>query len=93
MGTLRYLNVMLTVIAVLLSLQLWTQWTMSPSVITEVHAGNTSRAQPFPNAAKQRKDMKDSLDKAVRQLQDLNKQFQSGKARVHVENISETKER
>ena len=87
MGTIRYLNVMLTIIAVLLCLQLWTQWTMTPSLATPALARD--EPTPFPNAARQRKEINDSLVTLNKQIKELNGLFKDGKAKVKVDNFTD----
>lgn len=82
MRSLRYLNSILTVLAVLLALQLWTTWTMSPhtAVATTVEAKGG-----IPDAGSQRKQMIDLLKTLTQQSSELNGMFASGSARVSVE--------
>ncbi len=82
MRSLRYLNTILTVLAVLLSLQLYTAWMApdAPSVATPAHAQDG-----IPNAGAQRKEMIDVLKRVSQQVEELNGQFKSGRARVQVE--------
>lgn len=81
----RYLNAILTIIAVLLSLQLWTQWTAgtTPPVLPAAYAQGDPGG--FPNAAAQRREMTDLLKKISKQLSDLQDLLNSGKVRVRVE--------
>jgi hypothetical protein len=77
MRSLRYLNCVLTVLAVLLSLQLWTTWNTShASMVQEAHA------QGIPNAGAQRKEMIDALNSIQRELQQTNDLLRSGQLRV-----------
>jgi len=86
MRSLRYLNSVLTVIAVLLTLNLYTMWTVTgPEVATE------AQAQGIPNAGAQRAE-------TLAQLKLLNKTnlgiyelLKTGKARVRVEGAGDDK--
>ncbi len=80
MRSLRYLNCVLTVLAVLLSLQLWTSWsTSSVSMVQEAHA------QGIPNAGAQRKEMIDALARIQQELTLTNEMLRSGQLRVVVD--------
>ena len=87
MRSLRYLNGVLTILAILLSLQLWTSWTLSSSAsgTARVLGPQSAYAAGIPNAGAQRKEMVDLLKKQVKQTEALTEMFQSGKARVRVE--------
>jgi peptidoglycan hydrolase CwlO-like protein len=82
MRSLKYLNSILTVLAVLLTLQLYTAWMspQAPSMATEAHAQDG-----IPNAGAQRKEMIDQLKRLSQQVEELNSQFKTGRARVMVE--------
>ncbi|MEX2216449.1 MAG: hypothetical protein WD768_20220 [Phycisphaeraceae bacterium] len=85
MKSLRYLNSVLTVIAVLLSLNLWTIWTMSPvapSVATRAHA-----QEGLPNAGAQRGQMIDLLRQQVKSTDEMASLLKSGKVKVIVEGL------
>lgn len=92
----RYLNGVLTIIAVLLTLQLWTSWTGGPA------AGNSGEfaggmpdfasvahaqedAKGIPNAGAQRREIVELLKKLTIQTEALTGLFRSGQARVKVE--------
>ena len=84
MKSLRYLNTMLTVIAVLLTVNIWTIWSVSPggdalSVATE------ARAEGMPNAGAQRKEMITAIKKVQAETGELKAMFKSGSARVRLE--------
>ncbi len=87
----KYLNVILTINAVLLAALVWTQVAERPVLDRTATAQIQSRAvQPrFPNAAQQRSEIVRglaSLQKAV----DKNTQIlESGRMRVEVTNLSE----
>lgn len=87
MATLRYTNALLTAVAMLLALHLWTMWA------TPDHGGgvamapnaNIAYASGLPNAGQQRKQMVDLLKKIAAQSDDLVDLFASGRARVRME--------
>jgi hypothetical protein len=84
MKSLRYLNTMLTLIAVLLTLNVWTLWTITPgghalSVATEVQAAGLT------NAAQQRKEMVDALKKINADTTKVKSMLEGGSARVRME--------
>lgn len=84
MNSRRYLNTILTVVAVLLSLQLWTSWnTGSDPVATPVQA--EEEAGGLANAGAQRKQMIDLLKKVTAQNDQLMTLLRSGQVRVRVE--------
>lgn len=76
MNTTRYLNTILTVIAVLLSLNLFIAWSSSDGIATPV------MAQGIPDAGAQRLQMVDELKKLNRQTGELKSLLSSGKLRV-----------
>lgn len=83
--SLRYLNSVLTVLAVLLALNLWTTWSVTPDV------GPAAYAQGIPDEGAQRKQMIDllkSLNQSVDQMKEL---FTSGKAKVQVAGVEGNK--
>lgn len=85
MRSIRYLNSILTVLAVLLTLQLWTSWTSSGPA---VDGAAPALAAGIPNAGAQRKQMVDLLKRVVQQNEQMIEMFQSGQARVRVESRS-----
>lgn len=78
MNSLKYLNVMLTVLAILLGLQLWTTWTQSPDMLAP------AAAQGIPDEGAQRKQMVDELKLLVKKVETTNDLLVSGKVRVTV---------
>jgi hypothetical protein len=86
MRSIRYLNVILTVIAVLLTLQLWTSWTGGPAPQFD----NTAHAQAggIPNAGAQRLEMINLLKKLNQNVESQTQLMRSGKVRVRVESGS-----
>lgn len=85
MRSLRYLNVMLTVLAVLMTVQIWTTWTAGGSSMSMVHEAH---AQGVPNAGAQRKEMIDALNKLNAQITTTNELLRSGQIRVQVESTT-----
>ena len=82
MPSLRYLNTVLTVIALLLTLNLWTAWT------TTAGGQALSVAQPAEaaiNPQAQRHEMIGLLKKLNTNVGELNATLTSGKVRVKVE--------
>lgn len=91
MRSLRYLNTILTALAVLLVLQLWTTW-MAPGsgFAAPARAGADTRVvnQPgggIPDAGAQRKEMIDLLKQLNAQQGDVVKVLKSGEVRVKLE--------
>ncbi len=81
MRCIRYLNTVLTVIAVLLTLQVWTQWTDKFDDATV----STAEASGIPNAGAQRLLIVDELKLLNKQMSKLMELFQDGSARVRLE--------
>jgi hypothetical protein len=84
MKSLRYLNSILTVIAVLLTVNVWTLWSITPggevlSVATEV------RADGIANAGAQRKQMIDAVNQVRAEVGEVKAMFKNGSARVRLE--------
>jgi hypothetical protein len=80
MRTLRYLNGVLTIIAVLLTLNMWMMWhTASPTL-----PNNEAQAAGLANAGKQRAEMIGQLKKLNVQLDALGTMLKEGKASVQV---------
>jgi hypothetical protein len=85
MRSLRYLNAILTVLAVLLGLQLWTAW-------TQTNLGTPARVQAAPPAAggipdtgAQQKEMIDLLKQLVQKVQEQTDLWRSGDVHVHTD--------
>ena len=95
MRSLRYLNAVLTIIAVLLSLHLWTLWDMGPvgvdSADPVVDLASPAYAVGLTNAAAQRQQMIQQLKGVNKNVKDLNLMFRSGKARVRTDDKSSDK--
>lgn len=82
MRSLRYLNSILTVLAVLLALQLWTTFTTSSVTLTTPQAAS---AQGVVNPSEQRKDMIELLTKINQQMAATNDLLRSGQMKVQVD--------
>ena len=84
MSSLRYLNTVLTLIAVLLTVNTWTLWNTTPggsalSVATE------SQAAGIPNAGQQRKDIVDAIKRLNADTTALRNTLANGTIKVKVE--------
>lgn len=84
MRSLRYLNTVLTLIAVLLTVNVWTLWTVTPGG-EALSVATQAQAQGLTNAAQQRKDMIDVLKKINADTGELKSMLKSGSARVRLE--------
>jgi hypothetical protein len=84
MPSLRYLNTILTLIAVLLTVNLWTLWATTPGgqmfdLATDAHAAGIA------NAGAQHKQIVDELKAVNVSIDSLHAMFQDGSARVMLE--------
>ena len=86
----KYLNVILTVNAVLLAGLLWTQVVGRTSLSSEAHA-QTSQSSGFVNAAEQRQRMIEALNEIKGSVEATRKVVESGKMKVEVTNIDKVK--
>jgi len=84
MKGLKYLNTMLTVLAVLLALQLWTTWNAAP-----VDLAAAAHAQGIPDEGAQRKQIIDELKLVNKKVEELKGLMVSGKVRVTVTNVED----
>jgi hypothetical protein len=82
MGSLRYLNAILTILTLLLACELWTKWTASSVTITTPQA---ALAQGIPNAGAQRKEMIEQLAKLNTQVGFLADLLRSGQVRIQTD--------
>ncbi len=80
MQSLRYLNTVLTLLAVLLTAVLYTQWMQLP-VTTVAEA----QAAGLPDAGAQRQQIVDLLKSLNQKSDELNSMLKEGKARVQVQ--------
>ena len=88
-----YLNVILTVNAVLMGGLLWTQVAATPMFATEAYAQKRSRLGPpvptIPNAAVQRDRMLTGLRQVQRSVESISSLLRSGSVSVQVSNLDE----
>jgi len=92
MRNLRYLNTVLTLIAVLLTLNLWTVWTAGPAPALDFasDAQAATAADPMignENAADRQKQMIDQLKTLNDKVDVLDATLTSGKVRVTVDSM------
>jgi hypothetical protein len=85
----RYLNVILTVNAALLSALVWNGIAERPLLSTEAHA--QSAPDGVPNAGKQRQQVIDGLRDVRLQLDSMRHMLESGAVKVQVTNLDELK--
>ena len=86
----KYLNVILTVNAVLLAGLLWTQVVGRTWLSSEAHA-QSSQGSGFVNAAEQRQRMIEALNDIKGSVEATRKVVESGKMKVEVTNIDKVK--
>lgn len=93
MRSLRYLNTVLTLIAILLTLHLWTLWNgpAGAAVSSVTPAQAAPRTAGIPNATGQRYEMVDLLKQLNRKTDELTGLFRSGKAKVTVRESKKAK--
>ncbi len=93
MRSLRYLNTVLTIIALLLTLQLWTIWTAPSATMPATGfdlsftAAREAHAQPAVQPAEQRLRMIRLLESIDRGITAQNNLLKSGEVRVRIDNI------
>jgi hypothetical protein len=88
MRSLKYLNAILTLIAVVLTLHLWAMWvggSGAGALVMTSEAQAAGRPVGIPNAAAQRKEMVDLLKSQNVKIDQLVKLFKTGKARVKID--------
>lgn len=83
MRSLRYLNTILTILALLLTLNLWTAWTSTPGG-QMLSLADRSEAQGIPDAGGQRREMIDLLKQLNVSLEQVQTTLKSGDLRVVV---------
>lgn len=96
MNSLRYLNTVLTMIAILLAVHAWaifigtdnTAPTTSPWVSEAQAAGKTPTGGGIPNAGAQRQQMVDMLKRISQQNESMANLFRTGQARVRLEGVN-----
>lgn len=82
MKTLGYTNFVLTVLAILLSLQLWMAWLASP-----VGVPPAAQAGVMLDAGAQRQEMIEQLKQVNKKVEDISGLLKSGQVRVKVEGL------
>ncbi|MCC7146604.1 MAG: hypothetical protein IT443_09175 [Phycisphaeraceae bacterium] len=85
MRSLRYLNAVLTLIALLLTVHLWTLWTLSP---VDLSLAQTARAEGIPDSGAQRNEMIAELKSLNQRMDSLIGLLRSGEVRVRLEESS-----
>lgn len=92
MKNLRYLNSILTIIAVLLTLNLWTLWTGSSSPVASFAAPAHAQVnEGLANAGAQRSEMIALLKKQISATESLTALLKSGTVKVKVDMPEEKK--
>lgn len=86
-----YLNVILTVNAILLTVLVWTQLAGGPVLgsAATAHAQSPGDGTGIPNAAGQRQHMIEMLGQMNKNLEATRKMLDSGRIRVQVTNLNE----
>ncbi len=82
----RYLNIILTVNAILLAALIWVQITDRPAMVETAVAQSTPRHEGIPNAADQRLRMIEALRDINRRLDRVERRLETGEIRVRVMN-------
>lgn len=86
MKTFRYMNAVLTVIAVLLTLNLWTMWTAGTTPAnTSLDFTTPAQAQGLANAGSQRQEMITAIKAQTVAITEMSKTLKSGQVRVRIE--------
>ncbi|MCC6682733.1 MAG: hypothetical protein IT445_17670 [Phycisphaeraceae bacterium] len=88
MRRLRYLNSVLTVIAVLLTINLYTMWTVTPAGSAMAPTSSYAADSGVVDARVQRKEMIDLLKQINSEISAMHSTLSSGKVRVTVENTT-----
>lgn len=84
MKSLRYLNTMLTVIAVLLTVNVWTLWSVTPGGEV-LSAASEARADGIANGGAQRQQIISAIKQVQADTGELKAMFKNGSARVRLE--------
>ena len=96
MRSLRYLNSVLTILAVLLALQLWTHWTGEAAYRPGTGLTTASEVMAagggIPNAGAQRKQMIDQLKRQTDAIENLTEMFRNGQAKIRMLRDSKDKD-
>lgn len=86
-----YLNVILTVNAMLLAGMLWTQVAEKPLLAETAIAQGSRNRVTIPNAANQRKLIADEIKKLNKSMEATRKLIESGKIKIEVTNLDQIK--
>ncbi|MCC5828707.1 MAG: hypothetical protein JJU36_04605 [Phycisphaeraceae bacterium] len=95
MPSLRYLNTILTILAVLLTINLWTLWTHPGGLSGSLEANRAldlatpAYAQPGVQPAEQRAKQIQIMEKISTQIEQQNELLRTGAARIRIENVEE----
>ena len=94
MQSLRYLNSILTVLAVLLALNVWTMWRgAAAEMVGPIQSAQAAGPGGIPNAGAQRKQIIDQLKSLNAKTDSLTSLLKSGTVRVRVQDKPEAKRR
>jgi hypothetical protein len=85
----RYLNVILTVNALLLGAVLWTQFAGGSGLAQPAMAQAQQQPNPLMQAGEQRVRMVENLDRLTQNITSLQQMLESGRVKVQVTNIRE----
>lgn len=88
MNSLRYLNGILTVIALLLALHGWALFAGVGPAAAHAASGKSPTGGGIPNAGAQRKQTVDMLKRISQQMDGLTQMFRTGQARVRLEGVN-----
>ena len=87
MSSIKYLNTILTVLAFLLAVQLWTSWNSGPAWSEAAHA------QGIPDGGAQRQMIVDQLKLLNKRTDEIKSVLTSGKMRVMIAEAPEVEEK
>jgi hypothetical protein len=90
--SLRYLNSVLTILAVLLTLNLWTLWTTAERVGGALPEFASTASAGIPNAGLQRYETNSLLKSLNQKTEELTGLFRSGAARIRMEQPARDRE-
>lgn len=86
MSSIKYLNTILTVLAFMLAMQLWTSWNSGPEWAAPAHA------QGIPDGGAQRQMIVDQLKLLNKRTDEIKSVLTSGKMRVLIAEAPEVEE-
>ena len=94
MQSLRYLNSILTVLAILLALNVWMMWRgTAAEMVGPIQSAQAAERGGIPNAGSQRKQIVDQLKSLNAKTESLTNLLKSGRVRVRVENEPDAERR